>query len=526
MSARIGIINTGGTISCIGTPLSPMTAVQFADAMRRIIEPVLKLQFPGAEFDYVTDLRFPESAVGMLDSTNLQPSDWCLLADRILADYDRYDGWVVLHGTDSMAYTGGALPFLLSAFDGKGNPTIVLDKPVVLTGAQVPIFHQQSPNDPMTLRFNTDAFQNVCAAVAMAQSGVPEVSVAFRGRIFRGARVLKVNASDDDAFNSPNFPPLGTMGVAFSLDADLVQPGPADESVALSTPAVRARARDRIAHVAARIGKTPVVPIAAFPAPFSPNGSGAFLADVIKAVVAAGAKGLVLESYGEGDFPSGNPDSSDKGAIARALAAANAAGVVIALATQVLAGTVNDSVYAAGAWLPAAGAVGIGDMTPIAALAKTMVLLAEEGWAGNDWDAGTVRRLVGQSLLGESRVADRLDARGRSELLPGEALTALDGSATLVNDLLRGLVLTSADGSELWRALPPSKAVASCRLRATGGTLVLTHRNGDVAWDAAAATSAGAVSGLALRGSARDGSLALELTDRLGGAVATLYPSR
>lgn len=76
-----------------------------------------------------------------------------------------------LRGTDSMAYTGSALPFLLSAFDRYGDATVALDKLVILTGSQVPLFEQETPNSPLALRYNTDAFQNVCAVVAAAHSG-------------------------------------------------------------------------------------------------------------------------------------------------------------------------------------------------------------------------------------------------------------------------------------------------------------------------------------------------------------------
>lgn len=81
-----------------------------------------------------------------------------------------------------MAYTGSALPFLLSAFDRYGDATVALDKPVILTGSQVPLFDQETPNSPFVLRYNTDACQNVCAAVAAAHSGAPEVGLAFGGR--------------------------------------------------------------------------------------------------------------------------------------------------------------------------------------------------------------------------------------------------------------------------------------------------------------------------------------------------------
>src|SRR5436853_2145044 len=107
---KVAVINTGGTISCVGNPLAPMTAAQFAAACTSILNPILAQQFPSLSIDYVTDLPFPESKSKTLDSTNLQPTDWCLIASYILRHYPAYDGWVVLHGTDSMDFTGTALP--------------------------------------------------------------------------------------------------------------------------------------------------------------------------------------------------------------------------------------------------------------------------------------------------------------------------------------------------------------------------------------------------------------------------------
>lgn len=522
-TARIAVINTGGTISCVGTPLSPMTAAQFAEAFQRIVEPILVEQYPDVTFDCITDLRFPESKGGTLDSTNLQPSDWCLISGRILEDYGDYDAWIVLHGTDSMAYTAGALPFLLSSFDADGTPQIVQDKPVVLTGSQVPLFFQATPDEPLTLRFNTDAYQNVCAAVAMALTGVPEVTVAFRGKIMRGSRVLKVSANNDDAFHSPNMAPLAIIGIDFAVDEDAVLAGPRSPQVALSNPDVLARARDRMSYIAGRINDCPVVPVPAVPARFT-SGGPAFIAKVVDAIVATGAKGLVLESYGEGNFPSGYPDSASDGTIAKALAAATAAGVVIADGTQVLSGTVNATAYASGAWLPESGAIGIRDMTPISAITKLIVLLAEEGWSGNGWDADAVRRLLPQSLVGEALVDDRIDADSRSSLLPSQTLRSSGGSATLAVDAEHGLALRDAGGKLLWSSHPDGVSQTPVRARATPAGVVLTGRDGTVLWDAGKGENgAGVASGLALR--ERDGTT-LVLTSATGEVVDTLYEGR
>jgi L-asparaginase len=100
---------------------------------------------------------------------------------------------VVLHGTDSMDFTGTALPFLLSSFSADGYATAALSKPVIITGSQVPMFYEQPGNQNLSLNFNTDAFQNFCGAVASAQSGIPEVCIYFDSRLYRGNRCRKIN---------------------------------------------------------------------------------------------------------------------------------------------------------------------------------------------------------------------------------------------------------------------------------------------------------------------------------------------
>ncbi|WP_159107376.1 asparaginase domain-containing protein [Azospirillum sp. B506] len=231
---NIGIINTGGTISCVGTPLSPMTAKNFANACTSIIDPIIKENYQDLNISYLTGLEFPESSTKTLDSTNLQPTDWCRLARYILDNYAFFDGFVVLHGTDSMDFTGTALPFLLSAFDANGVQVAALSKPVIITGSQMPMFYQ-APNaeTPSSLLYNTDAFQNFCGAVAAAQSGIPEVCVYFHNTLFRGNRVVKTNASEFDAFSSPNYPALGQYGINFTINSGNVLPDPVTEKVSI-----------------------------------------------------------------------------------------------------------------------------------------------------------------------------------------------------------------------------------------------------------------------------------------------------
>jgi L-asparaginase len=528
---KIAVINTGGTISCVGDPLAPMSASQFATACRSILDPIIAAQYPDLTLSYVTDLTFPESATGTLDSTNLQPSDWCLMAGYILDHYAEYDGWIVLHGTDSMDFSGGALPFLLSSFTAEGVGSAVLSKPVILTGSQVPMFRQAAPGGAITLNYNTDAYQNFCGAVAAAQSGIPELCVYFDGNLFRGARVVKTSANQFNAFSSPNHPPLARFGIDFTIDSALLMPPPVSHAVSLDNPAVRAAARAQLDAVRAGIDRVPVMQLSAFPAWYH-SGSGetggtAFLANIINACVAQGAAGLILESYGEGNFPSGDPDMPSRGAIYRALDAANRQGVVIVDNTQVLQAVVNNSAYAAGAWLPQVGALSPADMTPMASLAKLTILLAAAGHHG--WSRDDVRVLMGLSLVGEMIETSRLDSRRNATLLAGQSIATADGSAVLRNDPAEGPVLFDSAGNRLWK--PPVAASADqlpvWLTMQNDGNLVLYSRDNAPIWATDTGSANGAPSMLVLAGSTRDRSVSLRIYDYSNGRVsAKLFDQR
>ena len=524
---HLAVINTGGTISCAGTPLTPMSAVEFAFACENLISPILSQSDPALSLHYVVDLPFPESGTHTLDSTNLQPSDWCRIAGYILKHYDEFDGWVVLHGTDSMDFSGAALPFLLNAFDRHGDLVAALSKPVVITGSQLPMFYRPDPSKPPTaLICNTDAFQNFCGAVAAAQSGIPEVCVYFQNRIYRGARVLKTNASQFNAFSSPNYPALGEYGVELTIEATHVLPGPVSASVSLDNPTARALAQAQLAFAAANINRYPVIQFNAFPAWFSfPSVGGApgypdnnspragLLASLINSCVdpAIGVKGLILESYGEGNFPSGDPDTPSNGATYQALLAANRAGVVVVDCTQVISGVVNDNAYAAGAWLPQVGALSPADMTPMAALAKLSVLLTAAAY--QDWGLDVVKSLFQLNLLGEMRSTSRLDSRGNGSLRVNQSISTPDGSASFCNDPVAGPVLQTSDGKRLWTAatgLSPDDLPGVLTMQ-NDGNLVFYSRNNAPLWASTTGVSDGAPSRCELSGSTSDQSVNLRL---------------
>lgn len=523
---KICVINTGGTISCVGSPLAPMSAAEFGTAATQWLNPIVAESFPDTELVYETALEFPESATKTLDSTNLQPSDWCLMAEFILSVYDQYDGFVVLHGTDSMDFTGSALPFLLNCVDEDGIGTAVLSKPVIITGSQVPMFHQApsttkpNPNPPV-INFNTDAFQNFCGAVACARLGMPEVGVYFDTNLFRGNRVLKINASEFRAFDSPNYPSLATYGIELDLVPHNLLPGPVGDDVSLSNPSVLAQAQKQLQAIKTDIEANPVMQFNAFPATYGTG--GAVIASLLDACVGQGIKGIVLESYGEGNFPSGNPDSPEQGAIYTALKQANDAGVVLLDSTQVIAGTVNDSAYASGAWLPQAGVLSSSDMSPIAGLAKLTILLAAASF--NGWTLDTVKRLLELNLQGEMMNVSRLDSRTNGELLPGESITTLDGSAVLENDPVAGVRLM-AGGTVLWAPIATATDMPVRLTMQNDGNLVIRGNSNQPLWATDTGSAGGASSQLALVGSASSGAapaVSLQLIDYSGGTTTTIY---
>lgn len=511
-SAKVCIINTGGTISCVGEPLAPMTAEDFAAASKKILDPILAEQFPDTVLTYDTTLKFPESSTGTLDSTNLQPKDWCLMAQFILDNYARFDGFVILHGTDSMDFTGAALPFLLNVFDSQGFATAALSKPVVITGSQVPMYYEppKGSSDDLKLNFNTDAFQNFCGAVACAQSGIPEVCVYFDSTLFRGNRVLKMNASQFRAFGSPNYPELAQYGIRLTQFPERTLPGPVHYSVSLDDEASRKVAQEQLSAIQNEINSHPVMQFNAFPAFYSPKEKTAWIADLLESAMGQGVKGLVLESYGEGNFPSGNPDSPEEGAIYKVLEQANRNGTVIIDSTQVIAGTVNDSAYAAGAWLPKVGALSALDMTPMTALAKSTILLSAAGFHG--WSLEQVKTLLQLDLAGEMLSLSRLDSRQSSVLLPGQSLSALDGSATLINDPISGPWLQGNDGEFLWG---PFGSIQNGKpgwlVMQNDGNLVLRSSYNEPLWASDTGISSGASSVLQLTGSYAEKSLVLSV---------------
>ncbi len=339
MRSRVCVVYTGGTIGMAPTPEG------YAPSAGSLREYVASLvadapdELPGVEF---VEIDPP------IDSSNATPSTWLRIAETIFERRDRVDGFVVLHGTDTMAYTASALSFLLPG----------LAKPVVVTGSQVPLYHARS-----------DGRQNLIGALQVASAGdLREVCLLFGTVVLRGNRATKVDANNLDAFDSPSFPPLARLGASIEIDDHVPAPPPADGPRLLGC---------RRSHVAS---------IRLFPG---------IEASVIENLCRPPLQGLVIEAYGTGNGP------SDDHAFVSAIERATAAGIVIVVITQCLSGTVSPGAYATGSALLAAGAVPGYDLTSEAALTKLGVLLGE-GHAPE-----TVRGLMTTNLAGELTIPVR-----------------------------------------------------------------------------------------------------------------------
>jgi L-asparaginase len=260
----------------------------------------------------------------LLDSSNMTPDDWLKIADDIASHYDRYDGFVVLHGTDTMAYTASALPFMLQG----------LQKPVIITGAQIPL-----------CELRNDARDNLITAMLIAADfAIPEVCLCFGSKLLRGNRAIKVDADGFDAFDSPNFPALGTVGIEIKINWDLVLPPAQTPAPVVVKPMRESR----------------VAVLRLFPG---------ISADIVRNVLRPPIKGLVLETYGVGNGPE-DPD------LIEALKTASRQGIVIINCTQCIKGSVNMDGYATGSALAGAGVISGFDLTVEAALAKMAYLFS------------------------------------------------------------------------------------------------------------------------------------------------------
>jgi len=331
------ILNTGGTIGMMmDARTGALKPVNFDDLFNLI--PTLKL------FNYNIDHYCFEP---LIDSSNMNPAAWADIAGVIEKNYELYDGFVVLHGSDTMAFTASALSFMLHN----------LNKPVILTGSQLPLG-----------MIRTDGRENLLTAVEIAAAKeedtpiVPEVCIYFENQLFRGNRTHKFNAQNFEAFRSFNYPALADAGVTLEYNRQAIR----------KPNFKRLKVYDKMEPEVAILKLFPGI-------------SKSYVEAVLNI---SGLKAVILETFGSGNAPSDSwfIEMIDK-AVKR--------GLLLMNVTQCQVGTVEMGKYETSIALKEKGVVSANDMTTEAAVTKLMHLFA------NYESAEDVGFMIGKSLAGE-----------------------------------------------------------------------------------------------------------------------------
>ena len=331
---KICILYTGGTIGMVPTEkgFAPKKGY-FYDAISKIED----LHDPA-----MPDWDMIEFSP-LLDSSNIALEQWNQIGTIIAEKYHKYDGYVVLHGTDTMAYTASALSFMLQG----------LDKPVVLTGSQIPLSQLRS-----------DARENIVNSILIAGQGiVNEVCLYFGGKLLRGNRATKTSSDGLNAFVSPNYPPLAETGI------DIVY-----NHAALKRPASN-KAFNLVKFKQTSIGVLKVFPGIQF--------------SLFESIMTESLQGIVLETFGAGNIPSYSH------ALLPIIRKAFDHGTIIAVCSQCQQGTVKLGTYETSSALTEAGAVSGYNMTTEAAVTKLYYLFSL------DFPKEEIKALMEENLCGE-----------------------------------------------------------------------------------------------------------------------------
>ena len=331
--SKVAIIHTGGTIGMTRTSEGYQPDGAY---FRNAIFHMDSLRAPGMpSWDFF-------ECDPLLDSSKMSLKEWNMMGKMIADRYEDYDGFVILHGTDTMAYSASALSFMLEG----------LHKPVILTGSQIPLCETRS-----------DGRDNLITSLIIAgEAKVKEVCIYFGGLLIRGNRATKYSASGMQAFQSPNYPILANAGIAIQYNDPAFLKDDESEFHFRSFKDVE-------------IGVIRVFP--------------GFRFDLFESILTDKLKGVVIETFGSGNIP------DDQGVLIPLLQKAKENGVVFVVCSQCLQARVDMSTYEAGSALRRAGAVSGADMTSEAAVAKLYYLFN----ICDDTDA--IKKMMEEDLRGE-----------------------------------------------------------------------------------------------------------------------------
>jgi L-asparaginase len=332
MRKKVCLLHTGGTIG--------MARTEYGYAPKRGFMQTILSEMGELKSEEVPEFDLIEYDP-LLDSSNISVREWVKIAKDIKEKYDLYDGFVILHGTDTMAYTASALSFMLEG----------LAKPVILTGSQIPL-----------CEIRNDARDNLITALMIAgYYHVPEVCLFFGNELYRGNRATKISADDLIAFGSPNYPPLVEAGVRITVNHNVLKE--AGSELILS-----------------EFKENQIAVLKIFPG---------IQFEIFENIMTEKLKGIVFEAFGAGNIPERH------GSLERILKKAEENGTVIVVCTQCLRGSAMIGQYATSMSFANAGAVSGYDMTVEAAVAKLYYLLSK------GYDPDQVKRLMATNLRGE-----------------------------------------------------------------------------------------------------------------------------
>lgn len=307
-NARVLIIHTGGTIGMKKTANGYTPVPGYLAKELKTIPDLNRADFPKWDLYETSPL---------LDSSNMSVDEWNEIGRVIYENYDKYSGFVILHGTDTMSYTASALSFMLEG----------LDKPVILTGSQIPLSELRS-----------DGRDNLITSVMIASEGVAcEVCLYFSSRLLRGNRSMKMSADGLVAFDTPSYPHLAEAGITVKYNYSAILPR--REGGLKYHPFI----------------KVPIGVLKVFPG---------IQFGLFEDIMTEKLSGIVLETFGAGNIPMGNGD------LLPIIKKAFSLGAVITVCSQCPSGTVTLGAYETSSKLKSAGAVSGRDMTTEAAVAK------------------------------------------------------------------------------------------------------------------------------------------------------------